>query len=143
MGRRVLVVLLGMLALAVLSLPTTSNAIESCQQYDDFFEEASGRYDVPSNLLRAIALTESNCNQDAYNENDGGCGIMQLTAETRAGAAVLLGVSEAALCENTSESARLNILGGAAVLDSFKCWANPRVVNTDDFNRCSQGDNSN
>lgn len=113
------------------------SALDSCQQYSAFFEEASGRYHIPSNLLRAVAIAESHCNQGIPNWNgDGGCGVMQLTGETKTGAAALLQVSESALCDNTSQGARLNILGGAAVLDSYKCWANPRILRKEQFYEC-------
>lgn len=64
---------------------------------------------------------------------------MQLTGETRRRAAELLGVTEAALCDNSDPGARLNILGGAAVLRDYACWASPRVTNQNDFYACSNG----
>ena len=112
----------------------------ACSNYSPYFEEASSTYSIPSNLLRAIAMVEStSCNQGALNARDGGCGVMQLTGVTKTSAASLLSVTEAALCENTTAGARLNILGGAAVLSSKKCWNNPRVFSTEEFNQCASG----
>jgi hypothetical protein len=109
-----------------------------CSQYSADFDAAGSSYGVPSNLLRAIAQVEStSCNQGALNPADGGCGVMQLTGATKTSAASLLGVTEAALCDNTSAGARLNIMGGAAVLSSKKCWSNPRVFTQADFNSCA------
>jgi len=112
--------------------PTTSFA------YDTYFAEASNNYEIPFNLLKAIAKVESGIDQSAYNPNDGGCGVMQLTGTTKTLAAQLLSVNESQLCENTAEGARLNILGGAAVLRNFVCWSCPRVFNKQDFDNCSQ-----
>lgn len=35
--------------------------MQLCSQYDAFFIEASNRYNIPINMLRAIALVESGC----------------------------------------------------------------------------------
>ena len=137
MGIRTEFFLLGILALLVASLPPASAAIESCQQYSGFFEQASETYHVPSNLLRAIALTESGCNQSADNGDD--CGIMQLNDERRSTIASWLGVSKSSLCAETAEGARLNILGGAALLESYKCYASPDVRTLTDLSACAQG----
>jgi hypothetical protein len=141
-------VLVGVLALSATNTSTTLGAIASCQRYDEFFEDAAVRLHIPSNLLRAIAAHESGCEQNARNRNgDGGCGVMQLTdqnSNTRTTAATLLsamlGVTVMGddLC--APEGSQLNILGGAAVLDSYKCWASPRVFSDDpDFSLCRQG----
>jgi hypothetical protein len=107
--------------------------------YDSYLLEASQKYKIPYNILKAIAKTESNIQQGIPNMNgDGGCGVMQLTKDTKTKAASLLGVSRNELCENTPASARLNILGGAAVLKDCMCWANPRVISKEDFNSCHQ-----
>jgi hypothetical protein len=119
--------------------PYLAAQTDQCTAYDDDFQEASRNYGVPSNLLIAMARVESgNCDQGARNPVDGGCGIMQLTGSTRTSAAAALGVAESALCENTAAAARLNILGGAAVLNSFKCWNSPRVLSDTSFTQCAQ-----
>jgi len=124
--------------MSALLLAINSKVLASCQTYDAYFEEAAARYEVPSNLIRAIASHESiGCDQWQENPIDKGCGVMQLTGDTKTGAAQLLGVSEDSLCENTSEGARLNILGGTAVLRSKRCWANPRIKTTADFDNCT------
>jgi photosystem II stability/assembly factor-like uncharacterized protein len=107
--------------------------------YESYLLEASQKYKIPYNILKGIAKTESNIQQGVANMNgDGGCGVMQLTGDTKAKAASLLGVSENELCENTPAGARLNILGGAAVLKDCMCWANPRIISKADFNSCFQ-----
>jgi hypothetical protein len=81
-----------------------------CEEYSTFFEEASNKYGIPSNLLCAIARAEStNCDQGALNPNDSGCGVMQITGDTIKDAAKLLNVTEDELCANTLDGARLNI----------------------------------
>jgi Transglycosylase SLT domain len=131
MVRRLSIIFLGVLVSLLFSklksTALTQENIESCEQYNIFFEAAFQRYNTPINVLRAVAMHESQCLQSARNPSDGGCGIMQLTGSTRTRVALLLGVSEAALCEDTQEGARLNILGGSAALDDFKCFANPHV----------------
>jgi hypothetical protein len=139
MDRRTLFVFLAIIVLPSQGLPVTLDTIESCQQYDSFFEDASEAYNIPSNLLRAAALHESNCKQSEVNPNDGGCGVMQLTGTTKTNVASWFGVTEDELCENSSEGARLNILGGAAALDDFKCYASPRVITNDDLDNCASG----
>jgi len=112
----------------------------SSQNYETFFTEASTRFSIPANLLKSIALVESGINQNPDPPSrDGGVGIMQLTGPTLTRAAQLLGVPEAKLSENSPEGARLNILGGAAVLRDFVCWASPRVFKQDELNKCVQG----
>lgn len=106
--------------------------------YDSYLSEASSTYDIPFNLLKAIAMVESGIEQSAINLRDGGCGVMQLTGTTKTVVAQLLQVNENKLCENSPEGARLNILGGAAVLRDYVCWASPRVYSKTDFDRCYQ-----
>ena len=105
--------------------------------YIAYLNEASATYAIPFVLLKAIAIVESGIDQSASNP-DGGSGVMQLTGTTKTLAAQLLGVGESQLSENTAAGARLNILGGAAVLRNYACWACPRVFVAQDFNNCSQ-----
>jgi len=71
---------------------------------DSIFEAASERYDVPVNLLKAVAKAESNFNANAKS-SCGAMGIMQLMPAT----AESLGVSDAYDPEQ-------NIMGGAKFL---------------------------
>lgn len=51
--------------------------------YADCFESASSRYGVPSEILRAISIVESNGNQYAFNKNPNGSydmGHMQINS---------------------------------------------------------------
>jgi hypothetical protein len=90
------------------------------------FDEAETRYGVPSNLLRAVAMAESGCNQNA-GIVAAGCGVMQLDGATRTGAVQELirdgllpaGSTSDSVCR--SDMARLNILGGASVMRDKKC----------------------
>ncbi|MDH7507436.1 MAG: CHAP domain-containing protein, partial [Candidatus Thermoplasmatota archaeon] len=107
--------------------------------YNSYLKEASIKYKIPFNLLKAIAFVESQLNQNPIPPSrDGGVGVMQLTGSTLDNAARLLGVTKDMLAENTPEGARLNILGGAAVLRDYVCWASPRVYSKTDYNNCYQ-----
>lgn len=71
---------------------------------DSIFEEASAKYGVSSNLLKAVAKAESNFNPNAVSKA-GAIGVMQLMPAT----ARSLGVSD-------PYDARQNIMGGAKYL---------------------------
>lgn len=77
------------------------------QGLDDIFERASQTYNVPENLLRAVAKTESGFRADAVS-HCGAQGIMQLMPAT----AQSLGVTDAFDPEQ-------NIMGGAKYLGSL------------------------
>lgn len=53
----------------------------SCRQYDSAFSSAARSSGIDSKLLKAIAMTESSCNQSATSAV-GACGIMQLLPAT-------------------------------------------------------------
>src|SRR3990172_12166224 len=75
--------------------------------YDADFEAAAFRYKVPSNVLRALARTESNFRADAINRNSNGTedvGLMQINSTNFA----YLG-----LTKDKALVARLNINAGA------------------------------
>ncbi len=74
------------------------------ESMDDIFEEASSRYGVSVNLLKAVAKAESNFNPKAVSKA-GAIGVMQLMPAT----ARSLGVSD-------PYDARQNIMGGAKYL---------------------------
>ena len=67
---------------------------------DAIFEEASARFDVPVNLLKAVAKAESGFNPNAVSKA-GAIGVMQLMPAT----ARSLGVAD-------PYDARQNIMGG-------------------------------
>lgn len=69
--------------------------------YDDIFERAAEKYNIPVNLLKAIAKQESNFNSNAVSRS-GAMGIMQLMPGTAKG----LGVKDPFNPEQ-------NIMGGA------------------------------
>lgn len=74
------------------------------ESMDSIFEEASARYGVSVNLLKAVAKAESNFNPNAVSKA-GAIGVMQLMPAT----ARSLGVSD-------PYNARQNIMGGAKYL---------------------------
>ncbi len=74
------------------------------EDMDAIFEEAASRYQVPVNLLKAVAKAESNFNSDAVS-SAGAMGVMQLMP----GTAQSLGVTD-------PFDARQNIMGGAKYL---------------------------
>ena len=81
-----------------------------------YFNEAANEFNVPVGLLMAVGAVESNWTQSGQPSIDQGWGIMHLsngTCKSLNAAADLLGISE----EQLKKSAKLNIRGGAAVLD--------------------------
>lgn len=75
--------------------------VEAPENMDGIFEEAAEKYNVPLNLLKAMAKAESNFNEKAVS-SAGAQGVMQLMPAT----AKALGVEDAF-------DARDNIMGGA------------------------------
>lgn len=75
--------------------------------YDAIFEKAAKTYDVPVNLLKAIAKQESNFNANAVSRS-GAMGVMQLMPGTARG----LGVKD-------PYNAEQNIMGGAKYIKSM------------------------
>lgn len=80
---------------------------EKTVDLDSIFKEASEKYDVPVNLLKAVAKAESNFNPDATS-HCGAMGIMQLMPST----AESLGVKDA-------YDPYENIMGGAKLLSQL------------------------
>ncbi|MCI8659371.1 MAG: lytic transglycosylase domain-containing protein [Lachnospiraceae bacterium] len=76
----------------------------SSESMDKIFEEASSRYGVPLNLVKAVAKAESNFNANAVSKA-GAIGVMQLMPAT----ARSLGVTD-------PYDARQNIMGGTKYL---------------------------
>jgi hypothetical protein len=74
---------------------------------DSIFETASKKYNIPVNLLKAVAKTESNFNSNATS-NRGAMGIMQLMP----GTAESLGINDA-------YDPQQNIMGGAKYLSQM------------------------
>ena len=81
-----------------------SRSVEAPESMDSIFKEAADRYDVPLNLLKAVAKAESNFDASVVS-SAGAQGVMQLMPAT----AKALGV------ENPFD-ARENIFGGAKYL---------------------------
>lgn len=79
---------------------------KATESMDDIFEEAASIYDVPVELLKAVAKAESNFNPSAVS-HAGAIGVMQLMP----GTASSLGVTN-------PYDARQNIMGGAKYLKS-------------------------
>lgn len=86
---------------------STGNDITAGNGLDSIFEEAAEKYDVPVNLLKAVAKAESNFRSDATS-SCGAMGIMQLMPGTAKG----LGVTDAYDPEQ-------NIMGGAKYLSKL------------------------
>jgi len=80
------------------------NAVNSKSNLDDIFQRASAQYNVPENLLKAVAKVESGYDADAVS-SCGAQGVMQLMPSTAAS----LGV------QNPFD-AEQNIMGGAKYL---------------------------
>lgn len=83
------------------------NSVMSNKNMDQIFKEASEKYGVPVNLLKAVAKVESNFNPDAKSRC-GAMGVMQLMPKTAAG----LGVGN-------PYNAEENINGGAKLLSGL------------------------
>lgn len=85
--------------------------MKESKSLDDIFEQASKKYNVPVNLLKAIGKAESNFNPDAVSKS-GAQGVMQLMP----GTAKYLGVTD-------SFDPEQNIMGGskyiAELLDRY------------------------
>ena len=73
-------------------------------KFDDYIREASGRFNIPENLIRAVMAVESNFNPKAVSRV-GAQGLMQLMPPTAAEMGVL-----------DSFDPRQNILGGTRYL---------------------------
>ncbi|MEY8337230.1 lytic transglycosylase domain-containing protein [Lachnospiraceae bacterium 62-35] len=81
-----------------------SASLKTTESMDSIFEEASQKYNVPLNLIKAVAKTESGFNPRAVSKS-GAMGVMQLMPST----ARSLGVTD-------PFDARQNIMGGAKCL---------------------------
>lgn len=90
-------------------LEKTSKTSTSTQatSMDDIFNRASEKYQVPVNLLKAVAKTESNFDPNAVS-HCGAVGVMQLMPSTAAG----LGVTD-------PKDPEQNIMGGAKYLSQM------------------------
>ncbi len=84
-----------------------SSVLQGTSSMDDIFVKASQTYDVPINLIKAVAKTESNFNPDAVSYA-GAQGVMQLMPAT----AKELGV-------NDPFNAEENIMGGTKYLSQL------------------------
>jgi hypothetical protein len=99
-------------------------SIERMAMLNAAFDEAATRFQVPSNLLRAIAWVESRWHQEACGL-DGGFGMMQLTDPAIWDQAAAILRSEIPDFDRLARepfapgSARANIFGAAAILDSW------------------------
>lgn len=83
---------------------TSSGSVSSPENLEEYFKEASEKYGVDINLLKAIAKQESNFNPSATS-SAGAMGVMQLMPSTAKG----LGVTNA-------YDAQQNIMGGAKLM---------------------------
>ncbi len=81
-----------------------SEAVQSVTSLEDIFVEAASEYDVPVDLLKAVAQAESGFDTNAVS-SCGASGIMQLMPQTAQG----LGVEDVF-------NARQNVTGGAKML---------------------------
>ena len=86
------------------SASSSSGGISCPDELESYFQEASAKYDVDINLLKAIAKAESGFDASATS-SAGAMGIMQLMPAT----AKALGISDA-------YDAHDNIMGGAQVI---------------------------
>lgn len=86
---------------------TAGNITSSSVTMDQIFEEASKKYGINANLLKAVGKAESNFNASAVS-SAGAVGVMQLMP----GTAKSLGVSD-------PYNARENIMGGAKYLSQM------------------------
>ncbi|MGB5824747.1 MAG: lytic transglycosylase domain-containing protein [Proteocatella sp.] len=84
-----------------------SEKISTSTSMDSIFQKASEQYNVPANLLQAVAKSESNFNPNAVSHS-GAIGVMQLMPKT----AEYLGVRD-------SFDAEQNIMGGAKYLSGL------------------------
>jgi soluble lytic murein transglycosylase-like protein len=89
------------------SSSSSSSALSCSSELEGYFKEASEKYDVDENLLKAVAKVESAFTPSATS-SAGAMGVMQLMPST----AKALGVSDA-------YDARENILGGAKLLSQL------------------------
>ena len=123
------------------SLRSSPMSLDDCNRYQSYFDEASASYNIPINLLKAMALVESQCQQSAGTTRHG-CGVMQLDGPTRVRVEEILGITEDEICADTDAGARWNILEGALVLRDKVCYANPRLANDYEIALCQQNDPS-
>jgi hypothetical protein len=84
-----------------------SSYMEESKSLDEIFEQASRKYNVPLNLLKAIGKAESNFNPDAVSRS-GAQGVMQLMPAT----AAELGVTD-------SFDPEQNIMGGSKYISDL------------------------
>lgn len=108
--------------------------------YDTYFDEAGKAFNVPVNILKAVAWVESKWDQKFHSTE--GCGCMQLKSADRKDIAQALkqrwpndyqGTLQevvTTLCANTEKGVRANIRGGAYRLGK---------LGNDPANRCPQG----
>lgn len=84
-----------------------SDKVNTATSFDSIFEKASEQYDIPADLLKAVAKAESNFKSDVVS-SAGAIGVMQLMPKTAAS----LGVSD-------PFDAEQNIMGGAKYLSGL------------------------